>query len=98
MGLDVLIFSLDVFVTTFCMFIASKLSFVSVEFRALLVIAVIVSLVSLIPVVGWVAGLVLFIYLLSKAANASFGDCIWVVLFTKLVSAGVIMLLGASMA
>lgn len=98
MGLEALIFATDVFITTCCMFIASRLSFVSVEFRALLIIAVIVSLVSLIPVVGWVGGLVLFIYLLSKAANAGFGDCIWVVLFTKLVSAGAIMLLGSILA
>ncbi|GAB2662800.1 hypothetical protein [Vibrio panuliri] len=98
MGPEALIFAVDVFITTCCMYIASKLSFVSVEFKALLIIAVIVSLVSLVPVVGWAAGLILFVYLLSKAASASFGDCIWVVLFTKLISAGAIMLIGSMFA
>lgn len=98
MGLESLIFAVDVLITTFCMFIASKLSFVTIDVKSVLIIAVLVSLVSLVPVVGWILGLILFVYLISKAAHANIGDCIWVVLFTKLVSAGVFVALGSQFA
>ncbi|HAS64051.1 MAG TPA: hypothetical protein DCS35_16730 [Vibrio sp.] len=94
MGLEALVFVMDAFITTCCMYIASKLSFVIVDFKSLLIIALSVSLISLVPTVGWILGLLLFIYLLSKAANATIGDCIWVVAFTKVVSFGVLMVLG----
>ncbi|MBA5761681.1 hypothetical protein H2O73_04910 [Vibrio sp. 404] len=94
MGLEALVFVMDAFITTCCMYVASKLSYVIVDFKSLLIIALSVALVSLTPAVGWILGLLLFVYLLSKAANASFGDCIWVVVFTKVVSFVVLMALG----
>lgn len=98
MGLEAIVFVVDAIITTCCMYIASKLSFVIIDFKSLLVIALLVSLVSLIPSVGWIAGLILFVYLLSKAAHANIIDCIWVVVFTKLVSFGLFMALGGMMA
>ena len=76
------------------MYIASKMSFVVADFKSLLTIAVIVALVSLIPTVGWVLGLILFVFLLGKATHASIGDCIWVVVFTKVVSMAAFLIFG----
>lgn len=86
MGLEAFAFGMDAFITTCCMYLASKLSFVAAEFKSLLIIALSVALVSMIPAVGWILGLILFVYLLAKATHASIGDCIWVVVFTKIVS------------
>ncbi|MGF1910932.1 hypothetical protein L4C38_15975 [Vibrio kasasachensis] len=94
MGLEAIVFVMDAIITTCCMYIASKLSFVIIDFKSLLVIALLVSLVSLTPTVGWILGLILFVYLLNKAAHANISDCIWVVVFTKVVSFGVLMALG----
>ncbi|MCW1890666.1 hypothetical protein OK016_21580 [Vibrio chagasii] len=71
-----------------------KMSFVVADFKSLLTIAIIVSLVSMISTVGWVLGLILFVFLLGKATHSSIGDCIWVVVFTKVVSMGRVLIFG----
>ncbi|MEZ9165812.1 hypothetical protein [Vibrio cyclitrophicus] len=94
MGIEALAFVMDALMTTCCMYIASKISFVVADFKSLLVLAVIVALVSLIPTVGWVFGVILFVFLLGKATHASIGDCIWVVVFTKVVSMAAFLIFG----
>jgi len=93
-GIEALSFVMDALMTTCCMYIASKMSFVVADFKSLLVIAVIVALVSLIPTVGWVLGVILFVFLLGKSTHASIGDCIWVVVFTKVVSMAAFLIFG----
>lgn len=92
MGLFVLATAINMLVMTFCMYVASKLSFVEIELRSAFIISVLVSLISLIPTVGGLLGVVAFVYLLGKASNGKLSDCIWVVLFTKLISIGVMAL------
>ncbi|MEZ9061116.1 MULTISPECIES: hypothetical protein [unclassified Vibrio] len=94
MGIEALVFVMDALITACCMHIASKMSFVVADFKSLLTIAVIVALVSLIPTVGWVLGLILFVFLLGKATHSSIGDCIWVVVFTKVVSMAAFLIFG----
>ena len=48
MGIEALAFVMDALVTACCMYIASKMSFVVADFKSLLTIAIIVSLVSMI--------------------------------------------------
>lgn len=86
MGVFALIFAIDVMISSLCMYIATKFSFVKIELKPLLVIVFLVAIVSLIPSIGWLLGIVLFVYLLSRAADASMVDSIWVVVFTKVVS------------
>lgn len=93
-GIKAIAFGMDALITACYMYIASKMSFVIADFKSLLTIAVIVALVSLIPTVGWALGLTLFVFLLGKATHASIGDCIWVVVFTKVVSMVAFLIFG----
>jgi hypothetical protein len=68
------------------MYVATKLSFVKADLKPLFVIVSIVSIVALIPTIGWILSVGLFVYLLMKATDADMIDCIWVVAFTKLVT------------
>ena len=86
MGLIAIAFAVDVLISTICIWLATKLSFVKIEPKIIAFIVVVVAVVSLIPMVGWVAGLALFVYLLIKASDCSMVDAIWVVLFSKLIS------------
>jgi hypothetical protein len=86
MGALAIAFAIDVLVSTLCIWLATIFSFVKAEFKIIAAIIFVVSMVSLIPVVGWVIGIVLFIYLIMKVSNCSVVDALWVVLFTKLFS------------
>lgn len=86
MGFVVIAFSVDIFITSLCIWLATKFSFVSIEPERIAVIVVAVAVVSLAPVVGWIAGLALFVYLLIQMSSCSLADAIWVVIFTKMIS------------
>ncbi|GLS90104.1 hypothetical protein GCM10007916_11710 [Psychromonas marina] len=86
MGSYAIIFFIDVIITSLCMYVATSLSFVKADLKPLLAIVAIVSVVAMIPTVGWIFGIILFVYLLMKATDADMIDCIWVVAFTKLVT------------
>jgi len=94
MGAFALIFIMDVIITSLCMYVATKLSFVKAELKSLLGIVFLVAVVSLIPSIGWVLGLILFVYLLTRIADANLVDAIWVVAFTKLVTVAALFVLG----
>jgi|TARA_R110002167_G_scaffold350566_1_gene562817 hypothetical protein len=94
MGALALIFIMDVVLTSLCMYVATKFSFVRAELKPLLGIVFLVALVSLIPSIGWILGLILFVYLLTRVADANLVDCIWVVAFTKLVTVAALFVLG----
>jgi hypothetical protein len=91
MGVTAIIFVLDVLLTSCCMYLASRLAFVKAELKLLLSVVIAVSLLSLVPVYGWVLGIVAYIYLLMRVTSADFKDSVWIVIFTKLLS--VLMLL-----
>ncbi len=86
MGALSIVFAVDVLVTTLCMWLATRFSFVKAESKQLMLIIVVVSVVALIPVIGWLASILLFIFALMKVSNCSAVDAVWVVLFTKLFS------------
>jgi len=94
MGALAIIFALDVLISTVCMHLATKLAFVKAEIKPLIIIIIIVSVLSLIPSIGWILGLIAFVYLLMKVSDADIMDCVWVVAFIKLISFVVIMTLG----
>jgi hypothetical protein len=91
MGSLAITFSVDILISAICMWLATKFSFVKAEFNLLLIMIALVSIVSLIPAVGWVLGLLLFVFLMMKFSGCSAVDAIWVVLFTKLFSFVVIL-------
>ncbi|WP_415888352.1 hypothetical protein ACMXYV_09970 [Neptuniibacter sp. SY11_33] len=92
MGFLAIIFAVDVLISTLCVWLASKVSFASLEPKIIAFIVVCVSLVSMIPSVGWILSIVLFFYLFVKAASCDLIDAVWVVLFTKLFSFIAVML------
>lgn len=93
MGVMAIIFALDVLLTSCCVYLASRLAFVTAELKVLLAVVFVVSLISLIPVYGWLLAIVAYIYLLMRATNADFKDSVWIVIFTKLLSALVLLFL-----
>ncbi|MDM7862058.1 hypothetical protein QTP81_15750 [Alteromonas sp. ASW11-36] len=94
MGFEVSFFLIDVFFTTITLFIASKLSFIKIEFKVLIPIVAIVTLVSLLPYIGWILSIIAFCYMVIRVSDAELIDCFWVVLFAKLVAIGAALILG----
>ena len=84
LGVDVIIFFVDVVITSLCMYLATSLSYVKAELKLLLTIVFIVSLIALIPTIGWVLSIFIFIYLLTRVTDSNVLDCVWVVAFTKI--------------
>lgn len=93
MGVAAIIFALDVLLTSCCVYLASRLAWVKAELKVLLSVVFVVSLISLIPAYGWLLGIVAYIYLLMRATNADFKDAVWIVIFTKLLSALMLLFL-----
>lgn len=91
MGFYAIAFAIDVLVTTLCIWLATKFSFVKMNAKDIAVVVLLVAAVSVIPTVVWILGLVLFVYLLTQLASCTITDAIWVVLFTKLFSFGAIL-------
>jgi hypothetical protein len=96
MGAAAIIFALDVLLTSCCVYLASRLAWVKAGPKVLLAIVFLVSLISLIPNYGWLLGIVAYIYLLMRATQADFKDAVWIVIFTKLLSALVLLFLHQS--
>ena len=94
MGITAIIFALDVLLTAVCIFIAIRLAWLKADFKVVLPVVFIVSLISLIPTYGWLLGIVIFIYLLMRATEADFKDCVWIVIYSKLLSALMLVLLS----
>lgn len=86
MGALAIVFAVDVLISTLCIWLATKFSFVNLEIKLVPIIVLLASAVSLIPVIGWLAGFLLFVYLLMQLSRCSVVDALWVVLFTKLFS------------
>ncbi len=86
MGALAIVFVMDVLISTLCIYLATKLAFVKAEIKSLLLIIIVVSMLSLIPSIGWILGLIAFVYLLMRVTDADFMDCIWVVIFIKVIS------------
>lgn len=94
MGVAAIIFALDVLLTSLCVYLASRLAWVKAELKVLLSVVFVVSLVALIPGWGWLLSIVAYIYLLMRVINADFKDAVWIVIYTKLLSALVLLFLS----
>ena len=86
MGLLVMAFTVNAIISTLCIWLATKFSFVQADIKTIAVIVICVSVVSIIPTIGWLLGIAVFFYLLIKATGCSIVDAMWVVLFTQLFS------------
>lgn len=96
MGISAIIFALDVLLTSFCIYIAIRLAWLKADLKIVLPIVITVSLISLIPTYGWLLGLLAFIYLLMRTTEADLKDSIWIVIYSKLLSALMLVLLSQS--
>lgn len=96
MGISAIIFALDVLLTSFCIYIAIRLAWLKADLKIVLPIVIAVSLISLIPTYGWLLGLLAFIYLLMRTTEADLKDSIWIVIYSKLLSALMLVLLSQS--
>jgi hypothetical protein len=93
MGATAIIFALDVLLTSVCMYLASRLALLKADLKVLLSVVFVVSLVSLIPSYGWLLALPLYVYLLMRTTAADFKDSVWIVIYTKLLSALAVLFL-----
>lgn len=83
MGAIIGAFVLEAATVAMLSYFAAKLSMLKIQFVDLLLVIFIVSLLSLIPNVGWVLGFVVFIYLLHSFTRDPWVDCMWVAFLTK---------------
>jgi len=95
LGFLAIAFAVDVLISTLCVWLATKLSFVKIEAKEIALIVLAASVVSLVPVVGWIAGFILFIYLLYQVSGCTVIDAAWVVLFTKVFSFFAVLAIGS---
>lgn len=86
MGVWAIIVVINIFISTLCIWLATKFSFVTLELKLIAVIVALVSIVSFIPVVGNISSFLLLVFLLMKVSRCSLVDALWVVVFTKLFS------------
>lgn len=86
-----IVFGINVLITSVCIFAATKLSFVKANFIQLLIIALILLLVALVPTVGGLLGIIIFMYLLIRTTDAEFKDCVMVVIFSTLIYVFVVL-------
>ena len=91
------LFTLDVVITSLCMYVATKLSFVQAELKQLLGIVVITSVIALLPTVGWILSLAVFVFLMMRITGSDLMDCFWVVMFTKLIGFGLAIIVGGAL-
>lgn len=94
MSFDVSFFLIDVFFTTVTLLVATKLSFIDVRVKVLVPIVGITALLSLIPYIGWVLGIIGFCYMVTRVSDAKLLDCFWIILFAKLVAIGAAFIMG----
>lgn len=86
MGSLAVSFGVDMFVSTLCIYVATQLNFLKAEIKDIAVVIFAVSLVALFPYVGWVASIIVFVYLLMKVIDCSLVDAVWVVVVSKMFS------------
>ncbi|VUD68127.1 hypothetical protein TDB9533_04000 [Thalassocella blandensis] len=62
---------------------AARISLVKIKFFQMLLIGLLVTLVSLVPNIGWLCGIVVFVFLLHRATKDGVVDCMWVAFLAK---------------
>ena len=92
MGLEAALFLLDVFVTALCTYAAVKLRRIELELNELILILFLVSLIALIPQIGFVISLVVFFALLVAMTDTEAAELMWVVLVAKLSYLGILVI------
>ena len=86
MTMIILSFAIHIVTTAVCIWLASHMNWVKAQFKETLIIALLTSALALLPTIGLVASLALFIYLLVHMTNARFIDAVWVVMLSKLLT------------
>jgi hypothetical protein len=98
MGLEAIAFIIDVMVSGLSAWIAARLRSTKVKWIQILLILFGVSALSLVPVVGFVFALALFVFLLTRYTELSVADAIWTVLIAKMLAMTILMLMGLQFA
>lgn len=94
MGLEAIAFVLDVVVTGLCTYLAARLRAAQLKPTQLLLILCLVTLVSLIPVVGYLVALALFVYLLTELTDLDLADALWTAVIAKLMAMTLLIVAG----
>ncbi|MCG9580206.1 hypothetical protein L1D13_05665 [Vibrio tubiashii] len=79
-------FAFEVFILASSVYVAAQIALEKVHFASLAAIVVVVSLFSLIPSLGWVISLIVFIALLYYVTETPLEGCIWIAFIAKLIS------------
>lgn len=93
-----LAFAVDTLITAVCLYIAGKLVFLDARAGSLFAVIIVVSLVSLVPYVGWALGLCLLALLLAGVTSANIAQCTPVAVLTKLFALSGVFLIRGVMA
>lgn len=83
MGLMAVAITIDVLVSSACLYVATKKGWVTARYKDLMTMVGIVAVVSVIPRIGWPIGVLLFIALLMVLTDIKFTDSVWIAVVTK---------------
>ncbi len=98
-ALGSLILVVGIFVSAFFLWVGAKVTGVDVEFIQLLVIAVIASVLGLIPMIGGILGIIVMFVLVCKWADIPFfPDALLMVVVARLASFLTALAIGAALA
>lgn len=85
MGIEAALLVLDTIISALCAWIALNLRNIAIEASQLIIMMFISCAVALIPQVGFVASLIVFLCLLIAWTETSVQEALWVVLVAKII-------------
>ncbi len=94
MGVESIAFIIDVVVTSLCVFLAASLRSAKIPWLQLFLILFVVSSISLLPYVGYVIAMAVFVYLLDRYTDLHMADAIWVVVISKCLAMTLLLYAG----
>jgi len=87
-------FAVDAAITGFILWLASKLTSVDLQFKETVIAVLAASVVAFVPIVGWLASIVILFYFLQKFSGAKvWPDLILMVIVSKFLSFLVFLML-----
>lgn len=95
MGIEAAVFCLDVLISTLFTWLAMSLRQHKPEWPTLVSIIFITSAVALLPQVGFVLSLVVFLILLVALAHMEAAEALWVVLIAKMLYLAIVFCLAS---
>jgi len=92
----VILFSVDIIVSGFALWLSAVLTGLQLSFKHALAAVILSTLVMLIPIIGWLLSILMLFYMLKHFSDANiWPDLILTVLFSKILYFTIVFMLPA---